>query len=160
MASLLKFCDLHGGEQLLPAVMFPADVDVVIDNPREFDGGIPICANVTAMSCSAGVMRGYFDADEVDQVSRMGDVVLNDSTKNGSVNGGGGIGFGGNVLVVGSETSLHPTLDVDSWRHRHVHLDQPLVFKCDGSPINQFFGQRFIVLGVTVSLLALTIGLL
>ena len=131
MASLLKSGDLHGGEPLLPIAVFPADVDVVINNPRKFGGGIPIFANVTAMSCPAGVMRGSFDTDEVNQARHMGGGVLNDSTNNEVVNGGGGIGFGGNVLVVGSETSLHPTLDVDSWRQSNVHLDQHLVFKCD-----------------------------
>ena len=63
VASLLKCGDLRGREPLLPATMFPADEDLVINNPREFGGGIPIFINVTTMSCSAGVMCGSFDAD-------------------------------------------------------------------------------------------------
>ena len=91
--SLLEFSDTHRGEPLLAAPMFPVDVDVLIDNPCEFGSNIPICANVTAMSCSAGVMRGSFDTDEVNQITRLGGVVLNDSTENGFVNGGDGNGF-------------------------------------------------------------------
>ena len=113
-ASLLEFSDTRGGEPLLPAPMFPLDVDVLVDDPREFGSGIPFCANVTAMSCSAGVMGGSFDTGEVDQVPRLGDFVLNDSTESWIVNGGGGIQFWGNVLAAGSEVSLNPTLSIDS----------------------------------------------
>ena len=107
--------------------MFPADEDLVIDKPREFGGGIPICTNVTVMSCSAGIMCGSFDTGEFNQVEHTGGGVLNYSTKNGLVIVGGGIGFWGYVLVVGTEPSGHPTCVADSWRHSDVHLDQPMV---------------------------------
>ena len=123
MASLLKVGDLRGGKPLLLATIFPADEHLVIDNPREFVGGIPICTNVTVMSCLAGVMCGSFDAGEVNQVEHTGGGVLNDSTKNGFIIGGGGIGFEGYLLLVGTEPSVNPTLVADSWRHSNVHLD-------------------------------------
>ena len=65
----------------------------------------------------------------------------------------------GNVLVVGSEARLHPTLSTNNWRHSDVHHDQPLVFEVDGLPLLQFFGQHLVVLGTAVCLLALVIRL-
>ena len=112
--SVFKCGDLRGEEPLLTVAHFPVDVNVFVDDPREFGSGIPFCANVTAMSCSAGVMGGSFDTGEVDQVPRLGDFVLNDSTESWIVNGGGGIQFWGNVQAAGSEVSLNPTLSIDS----------------------------------------------
>ena len=69
--SLLKFGDTCRGEPLLPVPVFPADVDVLVGDPREFGGGISVCANVTVMSYSAGVMGCSFGAGGVDQVPRL-----------------------------------------------------------------------------------------
>ena len=82
--------------------MSPADEDLVVDNPREFGGGVPIGTGVTTMSSPAGIMCGSFHAGEVNQVEHTEGGVLNYSTKSGFVIVCGGIGFGGYLLVVGT----------------------------------------------------------
>ena len=90
--SVFKCGDSRGEEPLLTVAHFPVDVNVFVDDPREFGNGISVCANMTTMSCFSGVMDCSCYAAEVNQVPRLGDVVLDDSANRG-IGNRGGIGF-------------------------------------------------------------------
>ena len=113
------------------AAMSPVDEYLVVDNPREFGGRVPICTGVTTMSSPAWIMCDSFQACEVDQTEQAGVPILNYGTENGLIIVGGGIMFWGYVLVVGLETGNHPALIADCWRHIDVNMHQRLLIKGD-----------------------------